>query len=492
MREPTSVLSVTKNDLEDPNLNRLNNVIADLYRKISAIQNNGTLNGLTNLDKAKMPVVNGVPDDNDIITWGVAKRMLSPQAQRQAMIKNSWLGIPVRPITGMDVPANTSGIVQSIVDTHAARPGYPASNYDVGSFYYETDRNALYQIQRPGGVNTWIWVWDNMYEPIASQPSDLGTNDEGFLFYCTDALAEYVYRWSGSAWVILDYTSDQFTSLVYSNTAAVASKYNLDKARGTPSAPSNALTNDYIGSIIFRGLRNSAATFTNAAVISALIEATPTGSTISGRLIFQTADTSTGAVASRWEITANGNLLPGADIAYNIGSATFTPLEIHGDEIIAYSAMSLLTGGSSGDVIINDGSDGFAWSPSAGVSNVYLEANASATDTLTTSFADLSGCSLSLNVNGYWLVTGMFLTYKDINDDECQGQLLFDGSAQTGITRSGAATTNSLRAMSTRQWVVNVTSQPKTAKLQAKKNAGTGTSTSDITNTAIKAVYLHA
>lgn len=366
-KEPTSTLSITKKDLDDPNLTRVNNVFNDLYRKISAIQNNGKLTGLTELDSAKMPVTTGVPDDNDILTWGVAKRMLSPQAQRTAMIKNSWLGIPVRPITGIDVPANQSGFTSSFVDTHAARSAYPATSYDIGSLYYETDRNALYQIQSVGGINTWVWIMDEYYDVIANQPADLGTDDEGFIFWSTDA-DEYVYRWDGASWNIVQYHSDLITSL----------------------------------------------------------------------------------------------------------------------------AFSMFTGGSLGDVITNDGSDGFVWSAASGTTNVYLTANASATDTLTTSFADISGCSLSLNVNGYWLVIGSFQTYKDLADDEVQGQLVFDGSAQSGITRSGAATTNSLRAMSTRSWVVNVTSQPKTAKLQAKKNAGAGTSTSDITNTNITAIYLRA
>lgn len=364
--EPTSILSVSKKDLDDPNLSRLNNVIADLYRKIGAIQNNGKLTGLTQLDSAKMPVMNGTPDDNDVIPWGVAKRLLSPQAQRQAMIKNSWLGTSVRPITGIDIPANSSGSAQSIVDTHAARSTYPASNYDVGSFYYETDRNVLYQVQIPGGVKTWIWIAGEMYDIIANQPSDLGTEDEGFLFVSTDADL-YVERWDGAAWVIVQYHSDVITSL----------------------------------------------------------------------------------------------------------------------------AFSLLTGGSSGDVITNDGSDGFVWSAaSGGTTNVYLSANASGSDSLTTSFVDTTGCSLSLNVDGYWLVIGTWLFVKATSDDECVGQLLLDGSAQTGFAGIAAPSADTITASATRVWVVQVTSQPKVAKLQAKKNSGAGASQSVINSTNITAVFL--
>lgn len=489
--EPTSTLGISKADLEDPNLTRVNAVIGDLYRKIGAITNNGKLTGTTNLEIAKMPVTTGTPDDNDLLTWGVAKRLLSPQAQRTAMIKNSWLGTPVRPITGLDVPANSSGLAQSIVDTHAARGGYPATSYDIGSFYYETDRDALYQVQNPGGVKTWVWVWDNMYDVLSNQPSDLGVNDEGFLFYSTDTLSQYIYRWDGSAWDIVEYHSDNITTVNFSNTAATAPSFFIDRGRGTASSPSSANTNDYIGSLIFRALRNSGATFTSAASITCLIESTPSSSTAAGRIIFQTSDNSGSAVLARWEITADGDLIPSADVNYNIGSSSAKPWQIHGDEITAYSTMSLLTGGSLGDVITNDGSDNFVWSAaSSGTTNDYLSANATATDTLTTSYADTTGCTLNLNIDGYWLVMANVLFLKGSTDTECSCQLVFDGVAQSGITGISPPTATTYTGMASRQWVVQVTSQPKVAKLQCKKTSGGGTSQSIITNTNIIAVYL--
>lgn len=121
--------------------------------------------------------------------------------------------------------------------------------------------------------------------------------------------------------------------------------------------------------------------------------------------------------------------------------------------------------------------------------NSELNANCSALLTLTTTFADITGCSVSLNKNGKWLIIGNIDGTKTLNDDDIQGQLVYDGTAQTGLIRMGAASTVFLRSTGTRSWILSVTGQPKTAKLQAKKVLGTGTSYVD-TNSNIVAIYL--
>ena len=85
-----------------------------------------------------------------------------------------------------------------ITDTHANR--ITASAYSAGSFYYETDRNALYICQLSGSTQTWQWCAGTMRGTLSPdlKPGDLGAADAGFRFYATDYF--HLYRWTGAAW----------------------------------------------------------------------------------------------------------------------------------------------------------------------------------------------------------------------------------------------------------------------------------------------------
>jgi hypothetical protein len=101
---------------------------------------------------------------------------------------------------------------------------------------------------------------------------------------------------------------------------------------------------------------------------------------------------------------------------------------------------------------------------------------ASSSLTLTTSEQDVVGASVSLDKNGYWLVTASF-NFENIADDGVPllGHLNFDGVTQTAqAIHVGHA--NGHRTSAMQQWRLLVTAQPKTAKLRAKKMTGTGTS----------------
>jgi hypothetical protein len=101
------------------------------------------------------------------------------------------------------VSAQSSLSAVVIEDIHANRATlHPAAAQQLGSFYIETDRSeALYVVQQVVQVNQWVLVVGMMQGLLAARPSDLGTNDTGFLYRATNALD---YRWSGSAWVTLD------------------------------------------------------------------------------------------------------------------------------------------------------------------------------------------------------------------------------------------------------------------------------------------------
>jgi hypothetical protein len=84
--------------------------------------------------------------------------------------------------------------VQSIVGTHLERGSYDPLHIANGSLFYETDRTTFYQVQN--GI--WIWVNGLFIEELANIPTDLGADDEGFLFYASDYA--HTWRWDGSAW----------------------------------------------------------------------------------------------------------------------------------------------------------------------------------------------------------------------------------------------------------------------------------------------------
>lgn len=82
-------------------------------------------------------------------------------------------------------------------DTHANRlAAYPATDYDPGALFYETDRTVVYRVNAAG--TAWVYAAGEMAAAFASVPADLGADDAGFLLQITD----YGHRakWSGTAW----------------------------------------------------------------------------------------------------------------------------------------------------------------------------------------------------------------------------------------------------------------------------------------------------
>lgn len=99
------------------------------------------------------------------------------------------------------LPALGLGVL--LEDTHANRLTlYPASNYTVGTVFYETDRTVVYAVTNSSGVLVWQYIGGVMYAAFSARPTDLSTNDAGFLYEVSDHL--HFCRWSGTAWAILD------------------------------------------------------------------------------------------------------------------------------------------------------------------------------------------------------------------------------------------------------------------------------------------------
>jgi hypothetical protein len=83
-------------------------------------------------------------------------------------------------------------------DTHANRSVFSAADYPIGMIFYETDRKALYHIQSVGGSHAWVYLAGMMSNTLANIPTDLGSNDVGFLLDVSDYA--HILRWDGAAW----------------------------------------------------------------------------------------------------------------------------------------------------------------------------------------------------------------------------------------------------------------------------------------------------
>src|SRR5579872_1014059 len=94
-------------------------------------------------------------------------------------------------------PANT----WAIVDTHANRIAnfnQLIGNYPLGVFYYEIDRNSLYQSHLVAGQPVFQYISGLMRGALTALPTDLRANDNGFAFQST-TVGLHRYYWN-SGW----------------------------------------------------------------------------------------------------------------------------------------------------------------------------------------------------------------------------------------------------------------------------------------------------
>lgn len=117
------------------------------------------------------------------------------------------------------------GMLQTIAEptylegTHADRldEASDPGEFGLGTYFYETDRQVLYQARLvklvdpahptdpPVPTPCWVYISGTMRDTLANKPTDLGhatwTNhneDTGFLFYATDYA--HTWRWTGTTW----------------------------------------------------------------------------------------------------------------------------------------------------------------------------------------------------------------------------------------------------------------------------------------------------
>jgi hypothetical protein len=87
---------------------------------------------------------------------------------------------------------------KTLYGTHTARLAKAVGVVPDGTFFFETDRAALYQASTITGTQAW---WLIMCRPLRTsdgKPGDLAVTDAGFTWF--DSVEGMTWRWSGNAW----------------------------------------------------------------------------------------------------------------------------------------------------------------------------------------------------------------------------------------------------------------------------------------------------
>lgn len=173
-----------------------------LWDTVSHLKGRGgatiSLEGPLNVGGNRVTNVADPTADTDVVTKGYADTHYG--SSTSVAFQTSGSGTAIIPT----VP--TTSTPQVLYDTHANRIGladhHPTRQPD-GALFYETDRKVIYQVQLVAGVPTWVYIAGTMSGTIDTatadqKPTDLNTNDTGFLFSSTDF--DRIFKWSGSAW----------------------------------------------------------------------------------------------------------------------------------------------------------------------------------------------------------------------------------------------------------------------------------------------------
>ena len=143
----------------------------------------------------------------------------------------------------------------------------------------------------------------------------------------------------------------------------------------------------------------------------------------------------------------------------------------------------------SGSTLDADLLDGVGWagaSKSAGASGDLTPLPDEAV-----SWSDISGATVSLDRDGYWVVIGVFQFRTNNDQQELHGRLNYDSAGQSPYAVWLSTTTLLHSVTVTQVWPITVTGQPKTAKLQAATNQVGGSNASVVaTNTRILAFWM--
>lgn len=190
----------------------------------------------------------------------------------------------------------------------------------------------------------------------------------------------------------------------------------------------------------------------------------------------------------RYKVNNLGVAFP-QNTAAGIYSGSGTP---EGAVTAAVGSVFFRTDGGAGTTLYikESGVGNTGWVAVTSISNTHLTADCTAQLTLTTTFADVVGATVTLNKDGVWMI----LSSVEFSGNGGAGlltcQLVYDSVAQVGTAEfQGDNATDSSIASTHQHWFVTNTGS-KVAKLQGKKGINGGSGLILVTNTRISAVFL--
>jgi hypothetical protein len=353
-------------------------------------------------------------------------------------------------LNGQSIPVSSLAIV--LYDTHANRlANYPAGNYVAGTLFFETDREVLYI---DNGTN-WIYGVGIDYDTLAHRPGDLGINDVGFLFVASDYNSTVTYRWSGSTWLYFQGVYAAATGsrptlistdvgFLFIDTALKLLEYwtgtvwlNLGSSTTfTPSFRAFSGTSDTLLNTDFTVESTNSGTSTET-----LLDATTCTNQV---FCLKNSVTSTNTLT----ITPfGGQTIDGGTLILNPQESVI--IQSNGINWIILSYYKLILSG----IAFQGAGNG-----------VQL--------TLTTSYQNVAGASLTLNRTGLWKITAILDVQTGATPGAAIGQLLIAGSPVTPLMapiNTGATTL----AVGVQTWLYTSGSSSVACQLQAKIFTGT-------------------
>lgn len=172
-----------------------------------------------------------------------------------------------------------------------------------------------------------------------------------------------------------------------------------------------------------------------------------------------------------------------------IGSGAVGATSLQTDSVITAKIQDgAVTTAKLGSSVVTAGKLATAAATSPKVALTQSTAPASANLTLSGSYQDIAGCSITFTpaVASVAVITGVFdLTATSASTSTLLGELQVDGVSQTG-NAVFAGTANGQRGTVSRVWHVNLTAASHTIKLRASYSAGSGTA--NATNTQLSYV----
>jgi hypothetical protein len=261
---------------------------------------------------------------------------IAPTSPASPPVSLSDLAKQIAPLVGTQLqagggsPLNLTGLLPSggssalIEDTHANRLALNTPPKAANLAFFETDRKALYASGVVAGAIVWIYASGQYVSTFANRPADLGTNDNGFLFFATDQ--DSVWIWTGAAWdtITRRILFNGGSSIIFTAILSLDRTLTLPDATGNvPSLPTVATTETGSGAIV----RTTSPTIATP-TIADLTNMQHSHLNAAGGGVLDAAAIASGVLANA-RISASGTWVPtfaNLTVVAGTGAATYTGL----------------------------------------------------------------------------------------------------------------------------------------------------------------------